>query len=83
MRHLLDSYGMSNLIWNIFKVLDGEIDKEYKNKHTFFQIRVKDCCIQILLYTYKNEKNNFFHKQENSLKRKDILTCVTSTIGTP
>ena len=37
MRHLLDSYGMSNLILNIFKVLNGEIDeKEYKNKHTFF-----------------------------------------------
>ena len=37
MRHLLDSCGMSNLILNIFKVLNGEIDKkEYKNKHKFF-----------------------------------------------
>ena len=26
MRHLLDSYGMSNLILKIFKVLNGEID---------------------------------------------------------
>ena len=34
----LDSGGMSNLILNIFKVLNGEIDKkEYKNKHKFFQ----------------------------------------------
>ena len=34
MRHLLDSYSMYNLILNIFKVLNGEIDKkEYKNKH--------------------------------------------------
>ena len=31
MRHLLYSYGMPNLILNIFKVLNGEIDKkEYK-----------------------------------------------------
>ena len=38
MRHLLDSYGMSNLIMNIFKVLNDEIDnKEYKNKHEVFQ----------------------------------------------
>ena len=38
MRHLLDSCGMSNLILNIFKVLNGEIDKkECKNKHKFFQ----------------------------------------------
>ena len=72
MRHLLDSHGMSNLILNIFKVLNGEIDKkEYKNKHTFFQKTAKDCSIQTLLYTYQNE-NNFFYKQKNSLKNKDI-----------
>ena len=72
MRHQLDSYGMSYLILNIYKVLNDEIDrKEYKNKHKFFQKRAKDCCIQTLLYTYKNEMNNFFHKQKNSLKRKE------------
>ena len=50
MRHLLDSYGMSNLMLNIFKVLNGEIDKkENKNKHKFFQKRAKDCCMQTLL----------------------------------
>ena len=33
MRNLLDSYGMSNLILNMLKVLNGEIDKkEYKKK---------------------------------------------------
>ena len=38
MRDLLDSNGMSNLILNIFKALNGEIDKkEYKNMHKFFQ----------------------------------------------
>ena len=37
MRHLLECYGMSSLILNIFKVLNDEIDKkEYKNKHKFF-----------------------------------------------
>ena len=46
MRQLLDAYGMSNLILNIFKVLNGEIDKkEYKIKHKFFQKRAKDCSI--------------------------------------
>ena len=72
MRHLLDSYGMSNLILNIFKVLYGEMDKkEYKDKPKFFQKGAKNCSIQTLLYTYKNKKNNFF-SQKNSLKRKDI-----------
>ena len=28
--------------------------------------------IETLLYTYKNEKNNFFHKKKNSLKMKDV-----------
>ena len=69
----MDSYSMYNLILNIFKVLNGELDKkEYQNKHKFFQKRAKNCSIQTLLYTYENEKNNFFHKQKNSLKRKDI-----------
>ena len=72
MRHLLDSYGMSNLILNIFKVLNGEIDKkEYKNKHKFFQKRAKDCSIQTFLYTYKNENNNFF-SQAKELFEKEI-----------
>ena len=74
MRHLLDSYGMSNLILNIFKVLNDEIDKEeYKNKHKFFQKRAKDYCIQTLLCTYKNEKNNFFSQTENLFKKERYL----------
>ena len=74
MRHLLDSYGMSHLILYIFKVLKDEIDKKGYRKQTykFFQKRAKDFGIQTLLYTYKNEKNNFFYKQKNSLTRKDI-----------
>ena len=29
--------------------------------------------MQVLLYTYKNEKKNFFHKQKNPVKRKENL----------
>ena len=73
-RHLLDSYGMSNLILNIFKVLNGEIDKkEYKNKHKFFQKRAKDCSIQTLLYSYKNENNNFFSQTKELFEKERYL----------
>ena len=51
--HLLDSYGIPNLIFNIFKLFKDEIDKkEYKNKHIFSEKRAKDCCVQTLLYIY-------------------------------
>ena len=74
MRHLLDSYGMSNLILNIFKMLNGEIDKkEYKNKHMFFQKRAKDCIIQTFLYTYKNENNNFFSQTKEPFENERYL----------
>ena len=68
MRHLLDPYGMSNFILNIFKVLKDEMEKkEYKNKQKFFQKRAKHCSIQASLYTYKNEEKNSFLKQKNSV----------------
>ena len=70
MRHLLDFYGMPNIILNNFKVLKDKIDK---NKHTFFQKRAKDCCIQTLLYTYKNEKNNFFSLMKELFKNERHL----------
>ena len=74
MRHLLYSYGMPNLILNIFKVLNGEIDKkEYKNKHKFFQKRAKDCSIQTLLYSYKNENNNFFSQTKELFEKERYL----------
>ena len=50
MRHLLDSYGMSNLIMNIFKVLNDEIDNKHEvfqkqmtvaSKHSFTPIKMK------------------------------------------
>ena len=43
MMHLLNSYGMPNLILNMFKVLQDEIDKKgYKNKFKLFKNRAKD-----------------------------------------
>ena len=72
MRSLLDSYGMSNLILNMLKVLNGEIDKKKykkKNNHKFFQKTAKDCSIQTLI---RMKRTTFFHKQKKSLKRKDI-----------
>ena len=75
MRYLLDAYVMSNLILNIFKVLNDEIDKnEYKNKHKFFQNRAKDCCIQTFFYTYKSEKNNFFSQTKELFIKERYLT---------
>ena len=78
MRHLLDACGMPNLILNIFKVLNSEIDKkEYKNKHKFFQkelrIQVSKGVASKSSFTFLKMKiTTFFHKQKNSLKRKDI-----------
>ena len=47
LKYILDSYGLSNLMINIFKVVEGAISKkDYKNKHNFFQKRAKDCFIQ-------------------------------------
>ena len=63
MRHLLDFYGMPNIILNNFKVLKDEIDK---NKHTFFQKRAKN-------FFYKNEKNNFFSLMKELFKNERHL----------
>ena len=46
LKYILDSYGLSKLMTNIFKVVEGDIrKKDYKNKHNFFQKRAKDCFI--------------------------------------
>ena len=55
-------------------MLNDEIDKKvYKNKHKFFQKRANDCCIQTLLYTYKNKKNNFFSQTKELFKKEGYL----------
>ena len=65
---------MSNLILNIFKVFNGEIDKkEYKNWHKFFQKRAKDCSIQTLFHSYQNENNNFFSQAKELFEKERYL----------
>ena len=46
--------------------------KGHKKEHNFSHKRAKDCCIQILLYTSKIQKNNFFTSKGSPLKRKVI-----------
>ena len=53
--------------------IDETDEKECKNKNKCPpQKRAMNCCIQTLPHTYKNKKNNVFHRQRKSLKRKDI-----------
>ena len=74
MRHLLDSYVISNLMLSIFKVVnDVIVKKEYKNKHKFFEKRAEDCSIQTLLCTYKNEKNKFFSQIKELFEKERHL----------
>ena len=77
MRNLLDSYGMSNLILNMLKVLNGEIDKrEYKKKKkitiSFSKKQLRTVASKLSFTLIKMKRTTFFHKQKKSLKRKDI-----------
>ena len=57
---------MSNLISNIFKVLNDEIDKKkYKNKDEIFSQETRDCC--------KNEKITFFSQTKELFKKERYL----------
>ena len=59
MMHLLNSCGMPNLILNVFKVLEDEIDKKgYKNTFKLFQNRAKD---------------NFFSQTKELFKKKRYI----------
>ena len=42
--------------------------------HKFFQKRAKDCCVQTLLYTYKNGKDNFFSQTKELFKKERHLS---------
>ena len=78
MRSLLDSYGMSSLILNMLKVLNGEIDKrEYKKKKkkitiSFSKKQLRTVASKLSFTLIKMKRTTFFHKQKKSLKRKDI-----------
>ena len=55
-------------------MLNGEIDKkEFKKSISFSKKKAKDCCIQTLLHTYKNEKNNFFSQTKELFKKERYL----------
>ena len=61
LKYILDSYGLSKLMTNIFKIVEGDIrKKDYENKHNFFQKRAKDCFIQENCFTYASEKMIIF-----------------------
>ena len=61
LKYILDSYWLSNLMINIFKVAEGDISKkDYKSKHNFFQKRAKDCFLQENVFPYSFEKMNIF-----------------------
>ena len=76
MRSLLDSYGMSNLILNMLKVLNGEIDKKkYKKKKitiSFSKKQLRTVASKLSFTLIRMKRTTFFHKQKKSLKRKDI-----------
>ena len=74
LKGILDSYGLYNLMTNIFKVVDGEISKkDYKNKHNCFQKRAKDCFIQENFFTYASRKMSIFLQTEEQYKKKTYL----------
>ena len=67
MMHLLNSCSMPNLILNIFKVLQDEIDKKgYKNTFKLFQNRAKD---------------NFFSQTKELFKKKRYINLNTFNKG--
>ena len=67
MMHLLNSCGMPNLILNIFKVLQDEIDKKgSKNTFKLFQNRAQD---------------NFFSQTKELFKKKRYINLNTFNKG--
>ena len=74
LKYILDSYGLSILIINIFKVVEGDISKkEYKNKRNFFQKRAKDCFIQENFFRYASENMNIFTQTKDQYKKETYL----------
>ena len=73
MTHLLDSCGMSNLILNMFKVLKDEIDnKEYKNKHKFFQKRLRTVVSKPTFTLIKRKRN----QNLNNFNNRNAITKI-------
>ena len=65
---------MPNLILNVFKVLNNEIDKkEYKNKHMFFQKGAKNCLSKLSFTLTKMKKIAFFSQTKEIFKKERYL----------
>ena len=62
LKNIVGLHGQSDLIKNIFGVIDGEIPKtEYKTKNQFLQKWATDCYKQRFFYNYIcSEKNKSF-----------------------
>ena len=74
LQQILDSYGLSNLIRNIFQVQQGGIDKkDYKPKHVFFQKRARDCYIQEHFHSYLSNKDYLFYQNNKEYKIEKYL----------
>ena len=71
MMHLLNSCGMPNLILNIFKVLQDEIDKKgYKNTFKLFQNRAKDIFFSQTKELFKKKR----YISLNNLNNRNAIT---------
>ena len=69
--HLLNSYGMPNLILNMFKVLQDEIDKKgYKNTFKLFQNRAKDIFFSQTKELFKKKR----YISLNNLNNRNAIT---------
>ena len=67
---LLDSYGMSNLILNIFKVLNGEIDKKEKICKNCEKKEIED---EIHIIFSCNKYDNIWRKTFNDINKVDNI----------
>ena len=80
MKNILDMMGLSNLMKNIFEVINGVIPKEqYKTKHNFFKKRATDLYLQSFYSYVDNDENKGFftcvkekYEIEKYLRLKDF-----------
>ena len=87
LKYISDSYGLSNLMINIFKVVEGDISKkDCKNKQNFFQTRDKDSFTQENFFTYASKNIYIFtqtkddqYKKETSMNLKSYDNRVAIT----
>ena len=68
LKHILKSSELSNLMINIFTVVEGDIrQKDYKNN--FFQKSAKDFLIQKNFFTCTSENMNIFRQTKKQYRK--------------